>query len=401
MPGTARRQRADGATRLSHTILYAGGFVLPDRSASAQRVRENANLFRSIGYDVVIMGKLPNGAHESSIDGFRCVDIQSPVEGRAFRPYALDAASVIAVAESIPRHRLAGIVAYNYPAPGLASLIRHAHAFKIPIVAEVTDWHGFDGPNLYVKMQKLWWSDRLYRVLAPRSRNIICATRKVARVYSACNVLTLPFAIDADAPKWSPALIARDASIRRFVYAGKPGAAIRKDRLDRIVEAFAMVHARGGVFELVMVGVTQGEFIEQLPGLAPEIARMGNSIKFLGRVPHADALREVASSDFTVLLRLRTKANEIGFPTKIVEAFGCGVPPVVNDTSDIGLYVRDGVNGILVRGTQTALLAEAIERAITTETSALEQMKQSCRQENPFRFTHFQQAARDFFNNLQ
>lgn len=396
-----RRWRVDGAKRLSPVILYVGGFVLPDRSASAQRARENANLLRSIGYEVVILGKLPGGAHEAQIDGFRCLDIQSPIEGREFRPYPLDAASVIAAAESIARDRVTAIIAYNHPAPALAGLIRYGRKTGIPIVTEVTDWHGFDGPNLYVKLQKWWWSERLLHVLAPRSGNVICTSRTLARKYSACNVMTLPFAIDAAAPKWSPPLLARDRSVRRFVYAGKPGTAVRKDRLDRIVAAFAAVHARGGGFELVMVGLTMAQFIEQLPGLAPEIARMGSSIRFLGRVPHHDALREVASADFAVLLRLPTKANEIGFPTKIVEAFGCGTPPVVNATSDIGLYVRDGVNGILVKGTDTAQLAEAIERALALDTEQLERMRQSCRSDNPFHFTNFQESARKFFNNLR
>ena len=37
-----------------------------------------------------------------------------------------------------------------------------------------------------------------------------------------------------------------------------------------------------------------------------------------------------------------------GFPTKFVESISCGVPVIMNDTSDIRQYLSDGKNGILI-----------------------------------------------------
>lgn len=38
------------------TILYVGGFELPDKNAAAHRVLSNAKIFRELGYNVVFCG---------------------------------------------------------------------------------------------------------------------------------------------------------------------------------------------------------------------------------------------------------------------------------------------------------------------------------------------------------
>ena len=38
------------------TILYVGGFELPDKNAAAQRVLSVAKIFKSIGYNVIFLG---------------------------------------------------------------------------------------------------------------------------------------------------------------------------------------------------------------------------------------------------------------------------------------------------------------------------------------------------------
>ena len=41
----------------SKTVLYVGGFILPDKNAAAQRVVGIAKILRDIGYNVVFMPK--------------------------------------------------------------------------------------------------------------------------------------------------------------------------------------------------------------------------------------------------------------------------------------------------------------------------------------------------------
>ena len=52
------------------TIIYYGGFTLPDKSASANRVVSNGKIFEKLGYKTVFIG-----VTDGSFDGLR------PVEG--------------------------------------------------------------------------------------------------------------------------------------------------------------------------------------------------------------------------------------------------------------------------------------------------------------------------------
>ena len=38
------------------TILYVGGFELPDKNAAAHRVLNNAKIFRELGFHVIFCG---------------------------------------------------------------------------------------------------------------------------------------------------------------------------------------------------------------------------------------------------------------------------------------------------------------------------------------------------------
>lgn len=38
------------------TIIYVGGFELPDKNAAAQRVLSIAKILRELGYDVIFLG---------------------------------------------------------------------------------------------------------------------------------------------------------------------------------------------------------------------------------------------------------------------------------------------------------------------------------------------------------
>ena len=49
------------------TILYIGGFELPDKNAAAHRVLSNAKLFKLLGYNTVFIGTDKSGKKNNSI----------------------------------------------------------------------------------------------------------------------------------------------------------------------------------------------------------------------------------------------------------------------------------------------------------------------------------------------
>ena len=70
-----------GQLIIKKTIICIGGFKLPDQTASAVRVMDNAYLLKELGYDIII-GRLPKEGGEAVsqkiINGFDCFNIEYP-----------------------------------------------------------------------------------------------------------------------------------------------------------------------------------------------------------------------------------------------------------------------------------------------------------------------------------
>src|SRR5208282_6294467 len=99
----------------------------------------------------------------------------------------------------------------------------------------------------------------------------------------------------------------------------------------------------------VMVGPSRDELARSLGTDAPLLEALGSRLQFVGRMPHSEALQTLAGMDFSILLRPNLRYAHAGFPTKLGESLAMGVPVICNLTSDLGMYVRDGQEGIVVR----------------------------------------------------
>lgn len=382
------------------TIVYAGGFVLPSGNASAQRALENARLFKSLGYEVVLLGKLPDEAREMTIDGVRCLNIRSP-DGARWRHYKDDAGSVIAAIEQIGVETIHSLIAYNYPAWPLTQLIAYGRRHGIPTVLELTEWYSWEGSSISKNLRRIAESEYRMRVLAPLAGNLLCTSDWGTRRYRTANAMTLPWIIDETAPKWAAPAWPKNPGRRRFVYVGSPGAGLVKDYLHLAIGALARLAREGADFDFQVAGVTQADLLKVFPGLAADIEALGDRVAFHGRLPHGEALGLLKSADFSLFVRPDNRVSRFGFPTKVAEAFAAGVPTITTPTSDIPKYVRDGETGILLAGTDEASIADGLSRALALSDEALAAMKARCRTDYPFAPARFAEPMRAFLQRVR
>jgi glycosyltransferase involved in cell wall biosynthesis len=395
--------------KMKKTILYVGGFRFPSHNASAQRARENAKLFKSLGYDVILMGKIePSVVNESvvgmnscEIDGFICYDIRHPDYLKQYPSYVSRIDTIQSVIEKLGVESIYAIIAYNYPPKAMRSLIRYAKKYKIKIIAECTEWHGWEGKKIIRNLLRYFQTEYRMRVLARRARNIICANQDACDYYSDCHTLALPFVIDTNDSKWKIQTGSFGGKRRQFIYAGSPGMGMSKDYLHYVVEAFANVKQLGYEFEFKIVGITLQQLLEAFPNIENKIYILGNSIQFLGRLPHHKTILEICQSDFFVFLRPNNRVSRFGFPTKLAEAFSCGVPTITNKTSDIGLYLLNGNNGFLLQHPDIQELYYAIIQALSISENRLLRMKNACRNNNPFHFENFREKVGAFLQSVR
>ena len=165
----------------------------------------------------------------------------------------------------------------------------------------------------------------------------------------------------------------------RFVYAGAPG---RKDNLALLLEGFSMLTPEQlEQMEIRIVGVTK-QALREMCGASDEVLeKLSGCLNALGRVPRAQAVEEVMDADFSILLRNSTlRYAKAGFPTKIVESLMCGTPVFCNLSSDLGLYLKDGENAVLIHGHDPEDVKNAAQKALLLSPEERQSMRQQARE---------------------
>jgi glycosyltransferase involved in cell wall biosynthesis len=147
-----------------------------------------------------------------------------------------------------------------------------------------------------------------------------------------------------------------------ILYAGSPG---KKDYLREIIEGIALLNKNIiDTIDIRIIGINKNQLVNTCGVSQQVLDKLGNSLKAVGRIPRDGVLKNLEEADFTVLMRSPDQRYaKAGFPTKVVESLSSGTPVICNITSDLGDYIRDGENGIVVDRCSAEAFSIAIRRA--------------------------------------
>ena len=143
----------------------------------------------------------------------------------------------------------------------------------------------------------------------------------------------------------------------KLIYAGSPA---NKDYLKEMVLGMeSLAPDQQQIFEFHILGANE-EQIKNLTGLYS----LPTCIKAYGRVPREKVEETMRRMDFSVLLRpSKERYTKAGFSTKSVEAMSHGVAMICNISSDLGLYLKDGENAVIVDGYDKKMLSRVMDSA--------------------------------------
>lgn len=167
------------------TIVYIGGFEMPDKNAAANRVLNNAKIFKELGYKVVFCG----------IDHFIKVDVKKPCLIGSFEswPSKYPSSTTEWIREQLSFRRIKSIlekyndiefvIGYNMHALPLKNLKRWCKKHNVKIIIDATEWY----PNNFsLKPRKLirWIDTNLsMRIFQKRVDGLIAISSLLAEYY--------------------------------------------------------------------------------------------------------------------------------------------------------------------------------------------------------------------------
>ncbi len=390
---------------MRNIVVYVGGFNFPGRNASAVRVRENAWLLKDIGYEPVLVGKLPDAdgkpLQHMKVDHFDAYDIRHPFSHRTYPPYTTSIESVKEVAAHYGLKKVAMIIAYNYPAIALQKLHEFGQKHQIAVAADVTEWYGWEGWRPDRNIKRFFDTQMRIRYVAKKIGNIIVASRFMNRFYDGYNTVVWSFCINTGLERWQlPSYIPAN-DVRTFIYTGSPGLGMSKDRLNLLIEAFSHLSEEGKSFKYIIQGITKEQYLRTFKQHRALLENMDHSIVFRGRVPHSEAFLAMQQADYSLFIRPDNRVSHVGFPTKVMEAFAAGIPTITNPTSDIADYVKDSHNGLIIPSPTIEAVVATLNNAIELPESQLHDFKLQCREENPFDIQFFREEVEAFINRAR
>ncbi len=372
----------------SGTIIYYGGFSLPDKSASANRVVSNGKIFEKLGCKTVFIG-----ASEDSFDGLRpvagCENMFEHAHPKSTKQWLRHMFSVEHIETVIEKYGdVKKIILYNVP---LFTLMKAKKVFSkrnIEVCYDCTEWtKDTDGSlpkRIFKAFDEILISNFSHRV----ADGMIAISSMMEKKYKkAKKLVILPPLVDINDKTWHQKPDSHEG-IFEFCFAGIPDG--KKESLDKVVEAFCNINKKNTFLRII--GITENDFNKIYPeSYIPKNVR--NKIKFMGRLSHEETIKYVLGCDCYVFIRRSDKRNNAGFPTKFAEAFTCGVPVITTDVSDVGGYIRKSGKGSLLKEMTAESIADAMLIQIKNPVNKSENTLNTA-----FHYENYSEVCRNWLN---
>jgi glycosyltransferase involved in cell wall biosynthesis len=366
-------------------VVIVGSFWFPHGAASGARVRNLALGLRECGARVHVIGTVPQprpdgdgprtlcpgisyeyaAPMQAAVDGWRDQERTVPRLRRRLVDkvrwfaglYASTPPACRLLADRIERDECDLVVVYDRSLVRIAPLSRTCRARGVTVLLDVVEGSEQQrnrGLNL------LYWDFAAGARATPRLFDGITviseALQSLYRSLGCAHTLVVP-SIEA----WPPAapLPATGNAEFRLAYVG---ALQERDAPGILLDAMRVLAHRRAPVVLDLIGhyegTAQGRRFREECASDPVLA---SRVRFRGSLSDEGLRAALASADGLVLTRRDARTEELSFPTRLVEYLRHGRPVFVSDVGDVGRYLRDGVDAVLLHPRDPMLVAGGVE----------------------------------------
>lgn len=338
------------------TIIYAGGFNLPDKSASANRVVNNGKLFAALGFNAVFLGTDYSETHFTGIKDIGISDMYCESRPSNTKQWAAKMFSTENIESLIKKYPdTVAVILYNTPYSLVLQMRKSLKCSSVKLFYDCTEWTKDTDGSLPKRLVKAFDEYFIRKMLPKKTDGMITVSSMMTKAYQGkTDILQLPPLVDISAPIWNQEPIPHTDF--EFVFAGIPDG--NKESLDKIIDSFLLVNEDA---RLRIIGVDKQTFLNLYPDFEN---KLNDNITFMGRLSHTETVRYILSSDCYIFIRQPDRRNNAGFPTKFAEGFSCGIPIITSDISDISAYLENGKNGYIVSPQNKDEIAAAMDAAV-------------------------------------
>lgn len=236
------------------------------------------------------------------------------------------------------------------------------YIWNLPLIVECSEWHErnqYTGPLGIFKYINFCFN---FHILCPATRNIICISNALLKKFqSTNNKVVIPPTYDPNDFKNLTSSYEKSEVLNIF-YGGNISG---KDDVATLIKGILLLKKSDQEkIQFTIAGPTKEKLFEYLSRSGIELNKIKTFVNPIGRISKKETIEYLTKSDFSILLRPITRYSTAGFPSKVIESLAAGTPVITNITSDLGRYLQDGVDCIIIKEYSEASVASALIRAL-------------------------------------
>lgn len=260
------------------------------------------------------------------------------------------------------------------------SLLKYCKNHHVHSIAYVAEWFSYDIFRLGFLNPRYWIYKFTIKHIVNKFDKIMCVSTFVANKYkdSSKTVIIPPFVADSHGNTFNENSDDSSGYTKEtidIIYStAKVGA---KDDLDTMSSSIAKIMCNKVYIHLT--GKNSDILREKI--LAYTNNNYSNHVISYGWMEYDKLLELYRKTDFLFFTRGISSETKANFPSKIPEMMSYGIVPIVTNVGDCcDFYLKDGVNSILIEGTEEQHCIEALQKAIATSSVSRKEMKANARQ---------------------
>lgn len=322
-------------------IIMFSTQTCPHGDAGATRLHYMGKLFKLINYSPVIVG-IKSAAHDCNsndqlVDGimYHFFEPHNRYYYSQVKKYLRDCGPIDAM------------LIYSIPIKALLFLKKYAKKNHIILIHDSVEWYSkseFKHPYLSYE----YWRKELYnRYLIDRNFKVIGISSYLCNHFKGRGIDTVRIPVIL---KIKDSIAKKNLNSKYINIAYIGGYAPKKDQIGAFLRAYIGLDSQyKKKIHLSFIGmnVKQVAAIAEVDTLSIEKT---NSIQCYGKIQRNELIEMMRTVDYTVLIRHSEKRYaRAGFPTKVVESLASATPVIANISSDLGLYLQDGINSFVLK----------------------------------------------------
>lgn len=379
-------------------LLFVAGRGYPTNTAMSNRYHALALLFQSAGCEVMVVTRGEcSGKKIRYYKGVPYISVSGKMNCRLTRGFDFLVGIPWYTKKLLRTHEYDGIF-MTARIPLLLRIMKSAGKDGVSLFYDAVEWYS---SSQFKKGERAYQYRKTNNLLKNEINNrfkVISISRYFEDYFNARGIKTvrIPAVLDVQSvayEKHAP----EDKTV--ILYAGSPG---KKDYLREMLEACAqLTPEERDKLEIRLIGIKKDELVQKCSVSEKTMSDVCQMVKCMGRIPHEEVMENLQRAHFTVLIRPEEERYaKAGFPTKVPESLATGTPVICNLSSDLGMYLKDGENAIILANRRVQDVVAGLRRAINLSQEQKAQMCKAARKtaEESFDYKKYVGKVRELIN---